>query len=293
MRKAVLILFLMFYVFGISVNVPVLLADDGSENKSGSGYNSITDNSGSSDDDENETEIGDETDDDENETEDENETRIRERTKEILTSGNCTIKIERTTKIEDGKMVEVVKRKMECADGTRAEIKIRIETRTENGIVREKIKYEVNGSEIDVETEDGIDLEEDSNETHYKLKAKLRNGNVTYIKIMPDQASEIALERLRALNFTVELMEFNDRNIPRVVYNIETNKHGRFLGVFKLSLRVDGQVDPETGEFLGTNKPWWAFLVTGEDSDQTEGEEETGNGTINDTATNSTNNSGA
>ena len=34
-------------------------------------------------------------------------------------------------------------------------------------------------------------------------------------------------------------------------------------------MKVEGQIDSETGEFLGTNKPWWAFLVSGEDSDQT------------------------
>jgi len=35
-------------------------------------------------------------------------------------------------------------------------------------------------------------------------------------------------------------------------------------------MKVEGEVDPETGEFLGISKPWWAFLVTGEDSDQTQ-----------------------
>ena len=95
---------------------------------------------------------------------------------------------------------------------------------------------------------------------------------------MPDTASEIALERLRAKNFTIELREVRHRNIPRVVYHIRSNKTGRFLGIFKLKLRVEGQVDPETGEFIGTSKPWWAFLVTGEDSDQTGDEDEMGQG---------------
>ncbi|MEK6840326.1 MAG: hypothetical protein AABX79_00005, partial [Nanoarchaeota archaeon] len=217
---------------------------------------------------ENETEVG-----------DENELRVRERTREITTIGNCTIKIERKISIEDGKTVETLKRKIECADGTKTEIKIKIENRTEDGRFRERIRYEIRGEEIEVEAEDGIDLEEETNRIEYKLRARLRNGDVTDIKIMPDQASEIALERLRALNFTnftVELREIMDRNIPRVVYNIETNKHGRFLGVFKLSLKVEGQVDPETGEFIGISKPWWAFLVLGEDSDQTEDEDEEG-----------------
>ena len=262
MKGAVLILFLMFLVLGISVNVPVLLADEDdnrSGSNSGNNSNSITDNSGSSDDNnENETSI--ENDDDKDES------RIRERTREITTSGNCTIKTERRISVEDGKRVESFKREIECADGRKAEIKIKVENRTEDGRFRERIRYEIRGEEIEVEVEDEIDLEEETNGTEYRLKARLRNGNVTDIKIMPDQASEIALDRLRALNFTVELREATDRNVPRVVYIIETNKHGRFLGVFKLVMKVEGQVDPETGEFIGISKPWWAFLVAGEDA---------------------------
>ena len=85
---------------------------------------------------------------------------------------------------------------------------------------------------------------------------------------MPDQVVELALERLKALNFTIELKEIKDNNKLRVIYNIEANKTGRFLGIFKLKLKLEGQIDPETGEFIRINKPWWAFLVTGEDSDQ-------------------------
>ncbi len=272
MKRVVLTLFLMFLVFGIVNNVPFIMSDEDdnrSGSNSGSDSNPITAN-----DDSDEDEINDNNEDDEeNETEDEdkNKSRIRERTREIRREGNCTIKIEREIRIEGGKRFESVKRKIECADGRKEEIKIKVENRTEDGRFRERIRYEIKGEEIEVEAEDEINIEEQTNGTEYRLKARLRNGNVTEIKIMPDVASEIALERLKALNFTVELREIIDRerNVPRVVYNIETNKHGRFLGVFKLALKVEGQVDPETGEFLGTSKPWWAFLVAGEDSDQT------------------------
>src|SRR3990172_2055556 len=295
MKRVVLALFLAFLVFGISLHAPLLLAeedDNNSGSNSGNDSDSINDNSGSSDDDdENETSIEDD-DEDENEV-DEDETRIRSR--EITAAGNCTIRTEREIRIEDGRRVESFKRKIECADGTREEIRIRVENRTVNGEFRERIRYEIRGEEIEVEAEDEIDLEEQTNGTEYRLRARLRNGNVTQIKIMPDQASEIALERLRALNFTVELRESTDRNVPRVVYNIETNKNGRFLGVFKLAMKVEGQVDPETGEFLGISKPWWAFLVSGEDSDQTEEENGTGKGnetsneTVNETTNETTN----
>ncbi len=216
----------------------------------------------------------------ERENKDENKTKIK--TSEIITRGNCTIKIERQINIQDGKSVEVVNRKIKCADGVEAEVKIKVENRTEGGKVRERIKYEIRGKEIDVDAGDGVNLEEETNTTEYRLKARF-GGNVTDIKIMPDQAAQIVLERLKALNltnFTIELREIRHGNITRVVYNIRTNKHGKFLGIFKLKLKVEGQVDPVTGELLGTSKPWWDFLVLGEDFDQITG---TNNETVNTT----------
>ncbi len=287
MKKVIFLFVLAFLVFGILLHAPLVFADeDDDKSGSNSGRNdSIKDNSVDDDEDSG-------LDDDENETEredDENKSRVREREREEIKEGNCTIRIERELKIEDGKRVESVKRKIECADGTKTEIKIRIENRTVNGEIRERVRYEIKGEEIEVEAEDEIKFEEETNETEYRLKARLKDGNVTDIKIMPHQASEIALKRLRALNFTVELREVtDDRNIPHVVYNIKTNKHGRFLGVFKLKMKVEGQVDPETGEFIGISKPWWAFLVAGEDDDETGDDEDNEDEEENETEINQT-----
>ena len=227
----------------------------------------------------------DDEDDDNNGGMDRNRTKIR--TREIITRDGCTIKIEKEVKIENGRRVEIVKRKMVCADGTKEEVKLIIENITEDGRFRERIRYEFKGEELEVEAEDGINLSENTTGNEYRLRAKLRNGNFTDIKIMPDTASEIALARLRAHNFTIQLREKIHKNIPRVVYNIEANKSGRFLGIFKFAMKVEGEVDPETGEFLGISKPWWAFLIVEQD--------ETGTGdkkTLNLTEQNDSNQSG-
>src|SRR3989304_3870471 len=246
-------LILFIAVFAVVGHMPVLLA----QNNSGSDSDDDdSNNSGSSDDDD--------SDDDTNERD-----KTRLRIKEVIREGNCTIKVEREIKFEDGKRVEEIKKKMKCADGTETEFKLKIENRTEDGRFREKFKFEFKGDELEVEAEDEIDLEEGTNGTEYELKAKMRNGNFTKIKIMPDQASEIALARLRALNFTVQLRERIHDKVPQVVYNIEANKSGRFLGVFKLAMKTSAEVDPETGEVLDVNTPWWAFLVAQQDETQT------------------------
>ena len=94
-----------------------------------------------------------------------------------------------------------------------------------------------------------------------KIKARLSNGNFTRIKILPDQASEIAKQIFNSTNYTITLKEVEHKNIPRVVYNIRANKHGKFLGIFKFAMKIEGQIDPETGEVISISRPWWAFLV--------------------------------
>ena len=136
--------------------------------------------------------------------------------------------------------------------------------------VKRKIKIETESGEEEFEVETELEIEDELEGEDGEVNAVLSNGRKAKIKFLPDAASEIALERLRAANFTkIELKEVRHKNVPRVVYNIESNKNGKFLGVFKLKMKVEGQVDSETGEVLDVNKPWWAFLVAGEDSDQT------------------------
>ncbi len=162
---------------------------------------------------------------------------------------------------DDGAIKEVERKRFIDENGNRIEIKT--ETKIKDGKEEIKIKLKVNGFEAEVDGE----VEEDLEENKTKLKIELSNGRKAEIKIMPHQASERALEVLRSLNFTIELREDNetDRNIPRLIYHIEANKTGRFVGIFKLKLRFETEIDSETGEITEFNKPWWAFLVSGEE----------------------------
>ncbi|MEM3091318.1 MAG: hypothetical protein QXX55_01280 [Candidatus Pacearchaeota archaeon] len=207
---------------------------------------------------------------------------IREKIKERLTNEECVIKIEREIEIEGGLEKEKFKKKIECRDGRKGEVKIEIDNKSINGSGREKIRYKFeNKSEIEVETEGGFYIEEVVNGTQHRLVIKCKSlQNVTNvtdsricriketeIKIMPDEAFIIALNRSRIEkcseenNCTIKIKEKIHNNIPRVVYNIELDKPGKFLGVFKLEMKVRTEIDPETGEVIVLNKPWWAFLV--------------------------------
>jgi len=205
--------------------------------------------------------------------------RVREEIKRDFIEDGRRVEIERRIEVnEDGTFKIKIKRKITNADGT-VVTKVLIIERDEDGI-KKKLKIEgVDGLEVETELE--IEDEFEGNESD--VNAILSNGRRAAIKIMPDTASEIAIERLRSLNFTrIELKEIRHDGKLKAVYKVETNKNGRFLGIFKLKLKIEGNVDSETGEVLNIRKPWWAFLVSGEDSDQTD-ETETNEGEDNET----------
>lgn len=104
------------------------------------------------------------------------------------------------------------------------------------------------------------------------LSAYLSNGRHAHIKYMPDRASLIALDRLRARcdNCTVELKEIGSGNKTRVVYVVETQKESRVLLIFGKKKIVSAEVDAETGEVISIHRPWWSFLSRDKDEVETE-----------------------
>ena len=95
--------------------------------------------------------------------------------------------------------------------------------------------------------------------------AKLSNGRNAEIKIMPDTASQTALQRLNLRNCTddcsIELKEGNIGDQVRAVYNFQAQRNSKVFGIFNARMQVQAQVDAETGEVIQVNKPWWAFLA--------------------------------
>lgn len=99
-----------------------------------------------------------------------------------------------------------------------------------------------------------------------KLYARLSNGRNAEIKVMPDTASETALQRLRLKNCdedcNIELKEVGSGNKTRAAYEVRSQRNSKVLGLFNARMQVQAQVDAETGELIQVNKPWWAFLAT-------------------------------
>lgn len=113
-----------------------------------------------------------------------------------------------------------------------------------------------------------LELVQESENNKTKLKAKLSDGRLSEIKILPDDASKRALKRFKLKtcseenNCTIILKEIRKGARASAVYDVQLERHSRILGIFKKKMKVGVEIDSENGEILKVKKPWWAFLAT-------------------------------
>jgi hypothetical protein len=91
------------------------------------------------------------------------------------------------------------------------------------------------------------------------------NNETILISYFPDEIREKILERISMpadSNETIELDEDGK-------YQVDTEKNARFIGIFKVKEHVRFHVDPETGNILNENAPWWGFLAGDESPENT------------------------
>ncbi|MFH1711563.1 MAG: hypothetical protein ABH840_04585 [Nanoarchaeota archaeon] len=112
-----------------------------------------------------------------------------------------------------------------------------------------------------------LNITESVDENNNTILIVQKGNQAREIKIMPDTASERALERLRikvcneSNNCTIELKEVPVGKVERLVYEIQIQRHYKLLGLFRAKAQNKVQVDAENGEIIQTKKPWWAFLA--------------------------------
>ncbi|MEK6840697.1 MAG: hypothetical protein AABX79_01960 [Nanoarchaeota archaeon] len=154
------------------------------------------------------------------------------------------------------------------------ESEFRSEIRTAGGErVKIERKIKIKGGEVEIETE----LEVEGEGSNFSVTDS--EGERHRVRVTSDNLRALLIERLNASNITgFSLDEIEHKNIPRVVFKVNSEHPGRFLGIFKLVLKAETQIDPETGEVLDINVPWWIFLVTGDEISDTD--EIIGNETI-------------
>ena len=95
-----------------------------------------------------------------------------------------------------------------------------------------------------------------------QFRVTLDNGNQVEI-IMPNVASEKAIEQLQLRvcseenNCNIELKEVGNQ----AVYEVKAQKPVMFLGLFRVQMQVQAQINAENGETIQVKEAWWSFLA--------------------------------
>lgn len=109
-------------------------------------------------------------------------------------------------------------------------------------------KWEANCREIIIDTKENVEVLDD------KIYV-----NKKEVKVMPDVASEKAIQTLR-LRKDIASIQLKDTGKP--IYEIVGRKDVRVLGMVKAEMPVKTEIDATNGEIEKTDKPWWSILAT-------------------------------
>ncbi|MGV8171455.1 MAG: hypothetical protein ACP5OA_02050 [Candidatus Woesearchaeota archaeon] len=168
---------------------------------------------------------------------------------------------------------------------------IRTQTETGNPGTGEQVKTQVQsgtlmmqgGKQVEIKTQSNnqvqlksgnteaqtsMKMTQEQTATGTKLQVQLSNGKNAEIKIMPDTASQKAIEQLQLKVCTaeegcaIELKEVGKGETAEPAYEIQGEAEGKFLGLFKTRAKVKVQVSADNGEILRVKKPFLTSIKT-------------------------------
>lgn len=277
---SLVMLVFLFAVMAMLLLSPVALAksgsgsdgtDDSDERSDSDRALADDDDSDSSGSDEDDEDMDDDSDTDRDDDEDEDDDSDDDR--------RLGIRSEYRERDGESRMRYEERRMIRGADGVERYVRVEVERRIKDGETRERVKYYTDsGKAIDIRSEFEFE-DENGSELRLRVRDKLHTLNIT-----PEEALALARERLELReNHTLDIREEVHKNVPRVVYHIEANKTGRFLGIWKMRYAYEGSLDAETGEVLRRNAPWWSAFLFGDEELplsrwDDEDNEDTGNG---------------
>jgi len=134
--------------------------------------------------------------------------------------------------------------------------------------IREQGQNKMQLSSGGVSANTGMKMTQEKVQDKTRLKVQLSNGRNAEVKVMPNTASEKAIERLQLKvcsaenNCQIELKEVGQGEQTRAAYEVHAEKEAKLFGLFKTKMQVQAQVDAENGEVIQSKKPWWAFLAS-------------------------------
>jgi len=134
--------------------------------------------------------------------------------------------------------------------------------------IQNENQFRLQVGEVEAMSNMQISSEYDPAQNRTRLMTQLSNGANAEIKVMPNTASQRAIERLQLKvcnsenNCSIKLKEVGSKEQVRAAYEVQAQKEARVLAMFKTKMQVKAQVDAESGEVIQAKKPWWAFLAS-------------------------------
>jgi hypothetical protein len=155
---------------------------------------------------------------------------------------------------------------------TENEAKIKIDLQRKFSKAREMIVFAGRSGNIIIQIK-GINMTTNVElyQNNGSVYAILGNNETLLISYLPDEIREKIRERIHSKIEGNESIEFNNDG----QYQVNLEKRARFLGIFKVKEKMRFHVDPETGDILNENAPWWGFLARDEGDNSTGTERET------------------
>lgn len=141
------------------------------------------------------------------------------------------------------------------------EYEVQVKTKIHNGEMEQEMEF--HGYNVSSKLQ--IHVENKGNES--KLRVNLSNGEQRDVKILPDVASERAIQVFQSRNITVQLKEVGNGTNSSLVYEADGEKEVKILGFINAKAKVQATIDSNTGEVTNVAGPWWSFLASGFNSD--------------------------
>ena len=147
-------------------------------------------------------------------------------------------------------------------DGKEYQVEIKTKTKMRNGEKGES-EQEIEFHGYNFSSAIKVHFKNEKNES--KLKVNLSNGEERDVKILPDVASQNAIDVFKSRNITVELKEVGNGTNKEVVYQVDGEKEVKLFGFIKVQAKLKAMVDSDTGEVSDFKRPWWSFLATNDE----------------------------
>jgi hypothetical protein len=127
----------------------------------------------------------------------------------------------------------------------------------------EKIKVETEEGKFHFRSKDGqtweVKTKMQVKEQSGRYKVVLGDGSESEVNVFPEEVAGVVADVLGTENFSLELKEKKNK----AVYSALNKRQVKLLGIFSAVMDEEVEIDPETGEIIGIDESWWAFLATG------------------------------